>query len=84
MSKSKDPRKSKAMFELNMRRETWCRVDNHSKWERAENRHFDCHLRSSWDFKSLQAVTPEQRSGWTAGLAHPKRNNNKKNYKNKT
>lgn len=59
--------KEGALFELNMLRETWCRVEIDSKfWERAEKRHFDCHLQNTCDFKSLQAVTPEQRSVWTA------------------
>lgn len=61
MSKSKE----EALFELNMRRETWCRVEADSKfWERAERRHYDCHLQNTCDFKSLQAVCPEERSDW--------------------
>ncbi|KAJ8009108.1 hypothetical protein DPEC_G00085430 [Dallia pectoralis] len=80
MSKSKE----NALFELNTRRETWCRLDIiGTSPARAENRHFDCHLRSTWDFKSLQAVAPEQRSAWTAGhvTKYPERKHFEESHK---
>lgn len=63
MSKAKED----ALYELNMRRETWCQVEVNSKLRRpAERRHYDCHLRNTWDFHSPQAKILDQRSAWVA------------------
>ncbi|XP_038132913.1 spermatogenesis-associated protein 45-like [Cyprinodon tularosa] len=53
----------RVLLELNMRRETWCRVETDPRgfWERPERRHYRNHLRSSAVL--LSALTGgEQRS----------------------
>ncbi|KAK1889477.1 Spermatogenesis-associated protein 45 [Dissostichus eleginoides] len=58
----------RALAELNVRRETWCRVEGnpHQEWERRERRHYRKHLRSTAGLlKSLPqerpAARPEER-----------------------
>ncbi|KAG9347545.1 hypothetical protein JZ751_005113, partial [Albula glossodonta] len=62
--------KGDTLYQLNMQRETWCRVEGGSKfWTHAERRHFACHLQSTCDFKSPTAQRSEQRSSWIRGVA---------------
>ncbi|XP_036437096.1 spermatogenesis-associated protein 45-like [Colossoma macropomum] len=66
MSKSK----AEELFELNMRRETWCCVEADSGiWLRAQRRHFDHHLRNTCDFSATQTAKPEERSAWMGSPA---------------
>ncbi|KAJ8396152.1 hypothetical protein AAFF_G00020190 [Aldrovandia affinis] len=66
MSKAKDD----ALYQLNVQRETWCRVEADSKfWAQAERRHFACHLQTTCGFKSLHAQRADQRSSWIGGIA---------------
>ncbi|XP_029352394.1 spermatogenesis-associated protein 45 [Echeneis naucrates] len=55
----------RALLELNLRRETWCRVEDDPRrsWERAERRHYRGHLRTSPAL--LNALTGQQRPGAT-------------------
>ncbi|XP_007245537.3 spermatogenesis-associated protein 45 [Astyanax mexicanus] len=60
-------RRAGELYELNMRRETWCRVEQagSSIGELPHRRHFSCHLRNTCDFSALLTARPEQRSAWT-------------------
>ncbi|XP_023253282.1 spermatogenesis-associated protein 45-like [Seriola lalandi dorsalis] len=54
----------RALLELNLRRETWCRVEGHPRqsWERTERRHYRRHLRTSPVLlTALTAAAPQQR-----------------------
>ncbi|XP_028809341.1 spermatogenesis-associated protein 45 [Denticeps clupeoides] len=53
------------LYEQNLRRETWCRVEAGGRfWQGAERRHFRCHLRTTLDLQSPGNGIPEQRSAW--------------------
>ncbi|XP_076128723.1 spermatogenesis-associated protein 45 [Alosa pseudoharengus] len=53
------------LSELNVRRETWCRIEADSKfWQRPEKRHFDCHLQNTYDISALQTAPSVERTGW--------------------
>ncbi|XP_073712368.1 spermatogenesis-associated protein 45 [Misgurnus anguillicaudatus] len=75
MSKSKQDK----LYELNMRRETWCRVETTSKfWNLPERRHFRCHLQDTRGSSSM----PEQRSSWmqSNNTRHPQRRHFEESY----
>ncbi|XP_065112234.2 spermatogenesis-associated protein 45 [Paramisgurnus dabryanus] len=75
MSKSKQDK----LYELNMRRETWCGVETTSKfWNLPERRHFRCHLQDTHGSSS----TPEQRSSWmqSNNTRHPERRHFEESY----
>jgi len=72
MSKSKQDQ----LYELNMRRETWCCVEATSRsWNLPERKHFRCHLRRSSEFSAMQTASPEQRCSWMGSNnnKHPER-----------
>ncbi|XP_043075674.1 spermatogenesis-associated protein 45-like [Puntigrus tetrazona] len=82
MSKSKQDQ----LYELNMQRETWCRVETTSRfWNLAERKHFRCHLKNTCDFRALQTARPEQRSSWMmdgdSNTRHPERRHFEDSYK---
>ncbi|XP_072536470.1 spermatogenesis-associated protein 45 [Salminus brasiliensis] len=79
MSKSN----AEELYALNMRRETWCCVEADSRiWERAQRRHFNCHLRNTCDFSALQTAKPEERSAWVGTPArHRERRHFEESYK---
>ncbi|KAK9956728.1 hypothetical protein ABG768_014441 [Culter alburnus] len=81
MSKSKQDQ----LYEFNMQRETWCRVETTSRfWNLPERKHFRCHLRNSCDFSGLQTARPEQRCSWMGSsnnTTHPERRHFEDGYK---
>ncbi|KAL7887850.1 hypothetical protein AOLI_G00028240 [Acnodon oligacanthus] len=76
-------RKADALSELNLRRETWCRVEADSgTWLRAQRRHFDCHLRNAGDLRGAQAPAAGERSAWMGSPAtHRERRHFEQSYK---
>ncbi|KAL7872189.1 hypothetical protein SRHO_G00071720 [Serrasalmus rhombeus] len=76
-------RTADALFELNMRRETWCCVEaDNGIWLRAQRRHFDCHLRNTCDLRATQTATAEERSAWMGSPAtHRERRHFEESYK---
>ncbi|XP_071776326.2 spermatogenesis-associated protein 45 [Centroberyx gerrardi] len=76
----------RALLEVNRRRETWCRVeaDPRQSWERAQRRHFRCHLRTSGALRSPQPAGPQLRSAGTERplpAKHPERRHFEEGYK---
>ncbi|KAI7799975.1 permatogenesis-associated protein 45, partial [Triplophysa rosa] len=72
MSNSKQDK----LYELNMQRESWCRVETTSRfWNLPERRHFNGHLQDTRDFSALQKASPERRSSWmeSSNTRHPER-----------
>lgn len=67
-----------ALLELNMRRETWCRVegDPRRSWERPERKHYRSHLRSSAALRAAMSGGERPLAACRPGLApakHPER-----------
>ncbi|XP_074484201.1 spermatogenesis-associated protein 45 [Sebastes fasciatus] len=54
----------RALLELNLRRETWCRVDGNPQqaWERTERRHYRGHLRTSPVLLTALTAGPQRRA----------------------
>ncbi|XP_026146536.1 spermatogenesis-associated protein 45-like [Carassius auratus] len=81
MSKSKQDQ----LYEFNMQRETWCRVETTSRfWSLPQRKHFRAHLQNSCDFSALQTARPEQRSSWMDrddNSRHPERRHFEDSYK---
>ncbi|NP_001410753.1 spermatogenesis-associated protein 45 isoform 1 [Danio rerio] len=78
--------KQERLYELNMHRETWCRVETTSKyWNLPERKHFRCHLQNTCDISALQTASPEQRSAWMSSggqnTAHPERRHFEDSYR---
>ncbi|KAM4713155.1 spermatogenesis-associated protein 45 [Anableps anableps] len=74
------------LLELNMRRETWCRVeaDPRGFWERTERRHYRNHLRTSAAL--LRALTGGQQvrtacAEWRVPAKLPERKHFDRSYK---
>ncbi|XP_015194632.2 spermatogenesis-associated protein 45 isoform X3 [Lepisosteus oculatus] len=66
---SQDP--GQALYELNMQRETWCRVEADSKgfWRRAQRKHFARHLQCTSDLNAHNTHSPSDRSAWMSHAA---------------
>ncbi|KAF4099734.1 spermatogenesis-associated protein 45-like [Onychostoma macrolepis] len=83
MSKSKQDQLS----ELNVQRETWCRVETTSRfWNLPERKHFRCHLQNTCDLSAQQTARSEQRSSWmdsdnNTNTRHPERRHFDDSYK---
>ncbi|KAL3052112.1 hypothetical protein OYC64_004797 [Pagothenia borchgrevinki] len=60
----------RVLTELNVRRETWCRVEGnpHQEWERRERRHYRKHLRST---AGLLSCLPAGETRSPAGRERP-------------
>ncbi|XP_066560789.1 spermatogenesis-associated protein 45 [Amia ocellicauda] len=74
----------KSLYDLNLHRETWCRVEASSKgsWLRSQRKHFPGHLQSSPDRNAPPAPGPEQRCSWVKGNANaPERRHFAQSYK---
>ncbi|XP_076612061.1 spermatogenesis-associated protein 45 [Chaetodon auriga] len=54
----------RALLELNLRRETWCRVEGSPRqaWERTERRHYPSHLRASPALLTALTAGPQPRA----------------------
>ncbi|XP_073672449.1 spermatogenesis-associated protein 45 [Garra rufa] len=70
--------KQAQLYEFNMQRESWCRVETTSRfWNLPERKHFRRHLQNTCDFGALQTARPEQRSSWmeinNINTRHPER-----------
>ncbi|KAF3703179.1 Spermatogenesis-associated protein 45 [Channa argus] len=66
------------LLELNLRRETWCRVEMSPRqsWERTERRHYGGHLRTSPVLLTALTVGPQRRGActrWPPPLNLPER-----------